>query len=160
MSKQTDEIAAFEYAQLSEVDPTFKPVDQDVYTLEVVSGTVQEYEVKAESAAVKKGNAVAGDKAKMYKFKFQIVDHEKFAGRTLFPAYFASDFTLKAFRRLMDATGVRQEPGESIPDWMAKFELLGTPRARFKTLVTVKASRKAGDPDENDVSLKDVQPAS
>lgn len=157
MSTQADNIAAFEYAQLSEVDPTFKPVDQDVYTLEIVSGAASEYEVKAGSKAVEKGQAAVGDKARMYKFKFQIVDHDKFAGRTLFPAYFPSDFTLKAFRRVMDATGFPQAPGQSISDWMKGYETL-SPRARFKTLVSVKASRN-GDGQENEVSLKEVQPA-
>lgn len=158
MSTQAEQIAAFEYTQLADVDPTFKPVDQDIYTLEIVKAWVHEYALKADSAAVTKGTGSVGEMANMYKFKYQIVDDPKFAGRTIEVAYFISDFTKKGFRRLMDGTGVRQEPGQSISEWLKKFESL-SPRAKFKTLVTVKAGRKEGDQDNNEVSLKDVQPA-
>jgi hypothetical protein len=162
MSTLADTLAAFEHTALSEVDPTFKPVDQDVYTLEIVSAGPQDYKVKATSAAVVKGTAVAGDDARMYKWKFLIVDSDKYSGRSLFPAYFPSDFTAKAFRRVMDATGVPQEPGESLSDWMKRFETF-MPRARFKTLVKLKAGRSvdaAGNPVmENEVPLLEVQPA-
>lgn len=154
----SQELDAFEYTPLADVDPSFSAVPQDVYTMEVVEGKKRTWTYKQDTKTAK-----AGDPGASYAIDFLIVDHDKFAGRRIFASYFGNDFTARGFRRLMDASGHAQQPGQSVTEWLESFKGL-SPRIKIKTLVELKDDRKKvgadGQPEKvNEVNMKEVIPA-
>ena len=41
----------------------------------------------------------------------------------MYESFFPSDFSKKALRRIMDATGIQQEPGQSFGEWLEALQL-------------------------------------
>lgn len=115
---------SFDYVDLNQIDPSVKPVDQGVYTLKIL---------KAEKKTSK-----AGDK-EFIKFDLAITNDQNFSGRRLWPTLFPSDFTFKTLRKLMDVTGVAQDPGTDLGDWL---KTLSEVQPEFKTLIRTYEDRK------------------
>jgi hypothetical protein len=113
---------SFEYTHLADVDPSFTKLAPRVYKLQVAKVEAKPFDKTAEGG--KKGTRLG--------FTFVVVDDEEFAGRKLFESFFENEFAFKTFRRISDATGVQQEPGQSIVDWATS---LGTIQPTFRVPV-------------------------
>ena len=117
---------AFEFVNLNEIDPSQKGLPEGVYTFQIVKAAF----VRKEATNDKPAYAVV-------KLQFAVVDHPDLAGRRMFGDFYMNDFNLKNLRRIMDATGVAQEPGEALPAWV---ERLGQVQPTFKIPVQEKAA--------------------
>jgi hypothetical protein len=125
----TPQEEGFTYVDLNEVDPSFKAIPQDFYTLQVLKAERKEFNYKTDGKSHKKG-----DTGEYVKFSFLIKNHPEFAGRRLWETGFFSKQFLRGLRLLMDATGVNQVPGEHIDEW---FKQLSTDQPDFRTQVLV-----------------------
>lgn len=122
--------AAFDYVQLSEVDPTFKPIPANAYTLKIMKAEKKEFTYKQTRP---KAGITAGDIGQYVKFQLAVVDDPNFAGRRLFETLFFGARELRILRRLADAIGVPQDAGVAFDDWLKK---LSEEQPEFKTKVT------------------------
>jgi hypothetical protein len=157
MSNVSEQNDAFEYTALAAVDPNFTPVPQAVYTLEIVSAGPKAFTYSSDSKPEAKNSHQKGDTGKLYNMKLVITEDDTYSGKNVFASFFPSEFTMKQFRRVMDATGIAQKDGQSISEWLTAFTTL-SPRARFRTLVEIKEDGYKGNP-ENIVNFKEVLPA-
>ena len=123
-------IDEFEHTHLSSIDPNDNTVEEDVYDLEIGKTAKQAFQDKK-----------TGQDKYFYKFDLTIVRHAKRSGRRLFPVMFPDGETLKACRKLMDATGVPQEQDETVGDWIIRVGTI-QPKAIFRTQVTRKLDKK------------------
>ena len=120
-------MAEFEYFNLHDVDPTFKPVDAGVYTLQCAKMTAQ----KKTPASGK----MAGQETLMINGTFIVTGDPTYSGRRFFNTFWIHNpYDQKALRKLMDRTGVAQNPGESLIDWLAKMTQI---QPTFKAKVDV-----------------------
>jgi hypothetical protein len=103
----------FSYVDLNEVDPSFKPLPTDFYTLKVLRAELKSFAYKQ---TTKSHNA--GDTGEYIKFQLAVTNHPEFAGRRLFESVFFGRRELRGMRLLMDATGVSQVPGTAIDEWL------------------------------------------
>lgn len=101
----------FEYADLNTIDPSFKPMDTDTYTVTVLDAAYKTFDK----------TSTGGKKGSFIKFQLAVTDHPKFSGRRVFPTMFPSDFTLKVLRKIADESGVGQDPGTPLTDWLKKL---------------------------------------
>lgn len=102
------EVVSFDHVDLTSIDPSFQAVDQKVYTLQVSKAEHRTYENDKGS-----GEFVS--------LTFTIVDDEQYSGRKIFETLFPNKFSLIALRKLMDATGIAQESGEGLIDWLGRL---------------------------------------
>ena len=111
MAIETDML--FDWVDLNEIDPFDKPVPRDVYTLKVLGINKKEFQYKKDSKTAK-----AGDTGQLINLTLAITNHPEYAGRRFNETLFMRRQSLQILRRLMDATGVVQEPGTTLDDWM------------------------------------------
>ena len=121
------EVEGFDYVDLNEVDPTIKPVPTDVYTLKVLKAELKKSAYKQTTQYHN-----AGDPMSFLKFSLAITNHLEYAGRRLWPTVFYGRSELRGMRLLMDATGVTQNPGSPIEEWL---KTLSEAQPEFKTKV-------------------------
>jgi hypothetical protein len=153
------EVETFDYVDLNEVDPTFKAVDPDFYTLKVIKAELVEKEYKEGN---KKG-VPAGTPMQYVKFRLAVQDSDKFRGRQIFPKpLFPNGYTMRALRLVMDATGIQQTAGQALKDWLGDLSLQ---QPEFRAFVNQVADSRGnldanGNPVmDNDVDWRQVQPA-
>lgn len=103
----------FNYVNLSEIDPNQKNLPTAVYTLMPVGqAKTVSYVAKNDPAQVEKSKI---------NVRFAIVGDPNFSGRSLWESFYQSEFSLKTFRRIMDATGVPQQMNEPLVDWLNRL---------------------------------------
>lgn len=111
----------FEVVDLNEIDPSPDLLPEAMYNLRVIR------------AELRSGiSQRTGEPYQAISLTLAVVDHDQYAGRRIFETIFPNVNSLKALRRLMDATGVQQQPGEPITDWLQR---LVTEQAQFRGLV-------------------------
>jgi hypothetical protein len=105
----------FSHINIMDIDPSFKPVETGVCQFRVNKITpkyVTPGSGKNSGKEVLVGN---GD--------FTIINSDKYSGRRVFQSFWASNsFNLRELRKLADVTGVTQEPGESLEDYLRRYE--------------------------------------
>lgn len=150
MTLETEEsnhtMEEFNYVDLHTIDPTFKPVDAGVYTLQVNS-------IKGQTVEIKTGKN-AGKTKLLLKGSFTIVGDPNFSGRKLWYTFWADNrINLVELRKLMDATGIEQQQGESLTDYGTRFGELNPP-AEFKCFVAVEKDYKDPNADVNVIKFR------
>ena len=121
-------LEGFEYTDLNEVDPSFKPIDADFYNLKILKAELKSFTYKQDSK-----NHAAGDPGSMLKLQLAVTQHPTYSGRRLFEGLFFGARELRALRKIQDQTGVAQDPGSPFTDWVAK---LNERQPVFKAQVT------------------------
>ena len=117
----------FSYFNVMDVDPTFRPIDQGVYTVQLakISGKVK----------VPATGKMAGQETLMINATFIVTDDPTFSGRRLFQTFWIHNpFDQKILRKIADRTGVTQRPGESLEDWFIQLTQI---QPKFKVKVDV-----------------------
>jgi hypothetical protein len=149
------EALLFDYVDLNEIDPSFAPIPEDMYTLNILKAEKKDFEYK-------KGDKI-GQQGQLLKFQLAVAEHPELSGRRLFESLFPSSFVFRVLRRVADVTGVTQEVGSPLESWL---EQLSEVQPSFKVMVEYKKDRagvvilnEAGKPAENAVNWKTVQPA-
>lgn len=123
----SEQVFDFENLNLNDVDPTFKPIDEGPYILKLMSLLWKESKGTKETNKDVVYVSING--------KFAVDNHPKFSGRKLYHNFFlGNSFEQKALRRIADATGVSQNPGETLKDWAAR---ISTTNPSFKVAVKV-----------------------
>ncbi len=149
MSTAVADTVGFEYVDLNEIDPTIKPLTKDFYNLKILKAELK-------STTYKTGDKT-GQPLQFVKFTLAIVDHPDFSGRRVFPKpLFEGQSTFKKLRKVMDATGVAQEPGTPLDAWLA---VLSEAQPTFKAQVTQVLDRRDPNVLDNDVNWWEVAPA-
>jgi hypothetical protein len=141
----------FEHINLNDVDTTASRIDTGYYTLELNQLTVKYVKIN------KPTSPYAGQEVLVLKGWYTIVDDDKYSGRKLFHEFW-TPFTnaKKSLALQMKATGVIQEPNQSLPDYAAQFATLNPP-ARFQVQVE-KVPGKDGEGDENRINFFTAKP--
>jgi hypothetical protein len=91
-----------------DVDPTFNPIDADIYNLRLTKAELRSY-TDAKSGTEKDRVALA----------FTVVAHDKYSGRKIFETLFPGNFAFVVLHRLADAVGIPQVGG--MEDWLAEL---------------------------------------
>lgn len=139
----------FEHIQLQDIDPTFKPVDAGMYTLQVNS-------IKGRQVEIKNGKN-AGKTATVLKGSFTIVGDPNFSGRKLWHDFWSTNRTsLVELRKVMDATGVEQQQGETLSEYGTRFGELNPP-AEFKVYVAVEPDYRDASVNVNVIKFRQAQ---
>lgn len=105
-------VTSFDYVDLNEVDPRMERLPEGTYTLQILSAELQSGESRS-----------TGKPWQCVLMRFAVAGEGKFVGRRLTERFFTSEFSLKALRRIMDATGIRQEPGQPISEWLRELSI-------------------------------------
>jgi hypothetical protein len=128
----------FQYFNVMDVDPTFKPIEPGAYTLQLAK-------IGAQVKTPQSGK-MAGQETLMINATFIVVDDPTYSGRRLFNTFWIHNpFDQKILRKIADRTGVTQAPGESLTDWLAKLTQI---QPRIKAPVTVQ-TENAYPPSQN-----------
>lgn len=115
------DFTTFDYVDLNEIDPNPDLLPEGMYELRVVR------------AELRSGvSQRTGDPYQAISLSLAVVNHDQYTGRRVFETLFPNANGLKALRRLMDATGIQQQPGEPVVEWLQR---LVTEQAQFKALV-------------------------
>lgn len=142
----------FEYVDLNEIDPTFRPIPGgEFYTFKILKAELRHF-------AYKEGNqkgVPAGTPDSFVKFNLAVTDHPEFAGRRIFPTLFSGPSALKKLRRVMDATGIAQEPGTPLDAWLATLSEQ-QPTLRLKAIE--RPDRRDPNTIDNDVDWWSAAP--
>jgi hypothetical protein len=144
----------FEYFNLNDIDPTFHAIETGIYGFRV---NKMEYKT-----VVPKSGKNQGVEVPLIQGNFTVINHDQFSGRRLRHTFWLTNtFDQKSLRRLMDATGILQEPGEPLSAYVERFSA-AEPPAEFKTYV-VKVTKEedplTGKPGEdNEMKWNNVQP--
>jgi hypothetical protein len=138
----------YQYFNLQDVDPTFRPIDQGVYTLQLakIAGQVK----------VPKSGKMAGQETLMINGTFIVTGDPTFSGRRLFNTFWIHNpYDQKALRKISDRTGVIQNPGESLEDYFARLTQI---QPSFKAKVdVVKEPDQTGEVvDVNKIDFRSV----
>jgi len=129
----------FSYVDLNEVDPSFKPLPTDFYSLKILKAELKSFNYKKTTA-----NHIAGDPGEFVKFQLAVTDHPEYSGRRIFESLFFGRRELRGLRLLMDATGVVQSPGSPMEEWLKS---LSEVQPVFRTKVECKPDiNKDGTP--------------
>lgn len=159
MSVDTDIMNGFTYVNLNEIDPTFDVLPEDLYTLKIIKGELMKFLYKPNN----KRGVPEGTEGNFVKFTLAVTNHDKFAGRRVFPTLFPNAWSLKVLRRLADKIGIPQEPEEPLDGWLARLSEL---QPEFKSKVEFSKDREGkvvlnefGKPAENAVDWRTILPA-
>lgn len=155
----TNTVEDFSYVNLQEIDPAYSTLPTAVYTLQLQKASVKSFTYK--------NGDKAGQTGSFASFQFVVLDDPEFSGRKLFDSKFPSQGTLKDLRRLMDATGIVQEAGEDLGEWLGR---VANESPKVKILVIQKEDLdKNGNPKSLDfqgkpakvnvLNWREVQPA-
>lgn len=135
---------SFEHINLNEVDTSMKPVETNVYTLEINKLEPKYLKIN------KEGSPFQGQDVLVLKGSYTIVEDEKYSGRKLWSDFWTCfEGGKKSLRKQMDATGVVQGTNESLIDYAKQFETL-SPAARFLVSVTKVVDKR--DPEGGEVN--------
>lgn len=107
----------FDHINLNEVDPNASSVPDGPYTFQVAGVYPKTYIGKSGDNLGKEGSYVS--------VRFAIVGTDKYAGRSTFESFFPNKGTAIMFRKIMDATGVAQKPGQPVEDWLKELQTSG-----------------------------------
>ena len=105
---------SFEHVNLNTIDPTTAPFTKSTYTLQVTDAYMKEFEYK-------KGER-AGEKDKFIKLVLAITNSDRYTGRKVYASLFNNKGTLIQLRRIMDATGIPQEVGTPMDEWLTSLK--------------------------------------
>jgi hypothetical protein len=130
-----EEPQSFEYVHLDQIDPSFTPIDDDFYTLKILSAERREYDVKPGSKAY---TGTPGQKGEYINFGFAVTDSAKFAGRRVYESLFPNGFTFKVMRNIQDAVGISQN-GDTTA-WLAKLSTV-QPLVKLKVAIVPDVNR-------------------
>lgn len=133
-------IADFEHQDLSTYDPDFKAFDQDTYELRLVG-----------SPRERKGTGKNGKPYVRKSMSVAVVGGPN-AGRRVFVDEFLGKFTQFA-KKIMDVTGISQDNGETISDYLTKVG--GIENTTFRALVT-KEHDSFRDKDVNRLMISSI----
>ena len=142
---QTPEIpSTFAHYNLNDVDPEagkrkFDAIETDEYTLEI-NGMTQK-------TITPKTGKRAGVETEVVEGSFTVVDNAQYGGRKLWHTFWPGTASVGQLQRLSRMTGLPQEPGQTIYEWLQRFGELNPP-AKFKVTVAKKApyNNPDGDP--------------
>ena len=112
---------SFDYVNLAEVDPNQESLPEGVYTFKILKAELKEGVGKT-----------SGKPYSCVNMALAIADHPTFAGRRIWETFFPNTYGLKALRRIQDATGVLQAPGQPLVEWLAA---LSQTQPEFKTFL-------------------------
>lgn len=120
----------FEYFNINDVDPTFQAIEKGVYGFRVGK---MEYKI----IAIKNGKN-AGQEVPVINGNFTVINSDTYSGRRLRHTFWVSNpYDQKALRRLADAVGVMQEPGEPLKDYIDRLSTTQPP-LEFRTFADTK----------------------
>lgn len=143
----------FEHINLNDVDTSMKPVNGNVYTLEInklepVYRTIN----KADSPFV-------GQSVLVLKGSYTIVEDNDYSGRKLWSDFWTPFHGAQVgLKKQMQATGVVQGENESLTDYAKRFETLSPP-ARFLVEVTKVPNRRDPEgPEVNEINFFTARP--
>lgn len=142
----------FEYLNLADVNPEILPIPEGEYTFRIISAERPTFTYKQDQPD--KG-ITAGDESSYIKFGLAIVDDPEWAGRRVYQSLFPDKNTPRYLRLVMDATGVPQESGMTLNDWLTA---LVAARATFTVPTFNKFNKKTGK-DEVTVRFSSAKPA-
>lgn len=134
----------FDYVNLSEVDPNAKAVAEGFYKVRVTGAAVKPFTAKSGPNAGKPGVR--------YEFKVQVAEDGPARGRVIFDSLFHGEGALRAMRRLMDASGVPQEDGEPISEYLPRLAK-ESPEVRYKITVKKENDRDGQPVDRNRIDF-------
>ncbi len=117
---ETQPVIAFEHVNLNTVDPSTSAIAEGTYNLEVAKAGIVDF-------VYKKGKNI-GQEGQRLEFTFVVTDSPTSSGRRVFQSLFAGNGTNKQLRKIMDATGIPQEPDQPLSEWLTE---LATQRAKF-----------------------------
>lgn len=143
---------AFEHLNLADVNPEIPAIPEGEYTFRVVSAERPTFTYKSDRLDQ---GITAGDTDTYIKFGLAIVDNAEWAGRRVYQALFPDKNTPRFLRLVMDATGVPQEAGMTIDEWL---QALVTARATF-TAPTFNKINKKTEKEEVTVRFGASKPA-
>ena len=106
------EVFDFDYVDLNVIDPEPEKLPAGMYTVRLLKAEL--------NSGVSKRT---GKPFQRISIQLAVQDDERFAGRRLFESLFAGEYGVKALRRIMDATGVQQQPGEPIAEWLNRLSM-------------------------------------
>jgi len=140
----------FEHINIMEIDPTFKPINEGFYTLQVNKLTPKTI---TPSKGKNQGKAVL-----VLNGSFTVVGDDAFSGRKIWKSFWASNpVDLKDLRRLADATGVTQDAGQTLSEYAQTFETLNPP-AEFKVFLATQADYRDPTQMVNEIKFNQAQP--
>lgn len=129
----------YNHINLNDIDDSRKPIEDNVYTLEINKIDTVYKEVK------KPDSQYFGQTLQYLKGSFTIVDDPKYSGRKQWSDFCtAFKVPLVFLKKISAATGVQQADGETLSDWAAQFALLNPP-ARFQARIKQVPDRR--DPE-------------
>lgn len=155
-------IDAYRYTHLTEVDPSFTPIDTGFYNLKIVSSAYK-------TGIIGRGKKM-GEPYASLNLGFAVTGDPKFTGRRLWNSFFLpNNFDLKQLRLIMDATGVQQDASGDIKEWgerlasigpVVKLKVVTVPDMNFDGTVNEKNKKADGTAgDKNIIDFKaGVQP--
>jgi hypothetical protein len=139
------EVVDFNHINLNEIDDSRKPIEDNVYTLEINKIDTVYKEVK------KPDSAYLGQTLQYLKGSYTVVDDPKYSGRKFWGDFCtAFKVPLIFLKKQQDATGVRQSEGQTLSDWAEQFALLSPP-ARLQ--VHIQLGKDKRDPEGPDVNI-------
>jgi len=143
----------FNHINLNDIDDSRKPIDDNVYTLEINKIDTVYKEVK------KPDSAYFGQTLQYLKGSFTVVEDPKYSGRKLWSDFCtAFKVPLIFLKKISAATGVQQADGETLSDWSGQFALLNPP-ARFQVRVKQVPDRRDPDgPPVNEIEFFTARP--
>lgn len=142
----------FEYLNLAEVNPDIPPIPPASYNFTIVGAERKLYTLKKDDDRTGKK---AGEPASYIQFRFAITDDAEQAGRQVYVSVFPNERNTRALRRLQDFTGVQQDNGMTLDEWLTA---LVTERATFNAPLYTGVNKTTGKPT-NEVSLGSIQAA-
>lgn len=142
----------FDHVNLNTVDPNASSVPDGPYTFQVAGIYPKEY-------AVKKDGVPTNETGKYLSVRFAITNNDRYAGRSCFETFFPNKGSQIQFRKIMDATGVIQEDGQPIEDWLKALQTSGATFGSALLTKEEKDNRTGGMVKRQHVNLWNVEPA-
>lgn len=142
----TEEKLSFDHINLNEVDPSAASVPDGTYNFQVAG-------VDKKTYSNEKGQG------EYISVRFAITDTESYNGRSFFSTFFPGKGSAKQLRLIMDSTGVGQESGTPIEEWLKEVQ---TANARFSCQLKTapELNKKTGvTSDRQRLNLWSVSPA-
>lgn len=119
----------FDYLNLDEIETVDKPLDQDVYPLQLTRAAVRNFDKN-------------GRKGQVLNLVFVVTsDHHSAAGRKIEVTFFTplKTWQKQYLRRLADATGIQQGNGRPFEAWVAE---LAAEKPQVKQFIFLKQATK------------------
>jgi len=107
-----DNFESFDYVNLAEIDPNQELLPANMYTLKILKAELKSGVSKATNEPYTNAS-----------FTFAVQDDPTYSGRRLWESFWPNSFGLKALRRIMDATGIQQAPGQPLEEWLKDLSI-------------------------------------